>query len=172
MVVMLVAQLPERGPARLPSVAVHDDQGRAIQLESLIGVPLLLTMGYSACKTRCPLTLGKLKRVEAAFRAAGRAVRLVVVTLDPHNDSVEKLRSVKAAQGLGEQWHLLTANDAQTQQLISELGLKVARDDEHIDHEARVFLFDARGALVHSYTGWKFDPTDPVTLTEPERTSP
>jgi protein SCO1/2 len=161
---MLTATLLGDSPLALPAVTLQDEAAQTVRLDALKGQPVVLTMGYTACKTRCPMTLQAMKRVEAAFEAAGQPVQLVIITLDPHNDSPEKLRATHAAKGLGPRWHFYVASDAQTDALAQALSLKVARDDEHIDHDARIFVFDAQGKLARTYLGWKFDPAEPVRL--------
>lgn len=148
----------------LPLITVRNEDGAAFPLAQLKGQPVVLTMAYTACKTRCPMTLNAMKKVEAGFLAARVPVQMVVITLDPHNDSPEKLKATRQARDLGPQWHLLAATDEQTTQLLASLQIKAQRDDFHIDHEAKVFVFDAGGALVAHYSGWKFDVDEPVRL--------
>jgi hypothetical protein len=37
------------------------------------------------------------------------------------------------------------------------LGVRATYDDEHIDHDVRIAVFDARGRLVRDFAGWDFD---------------
>jgi protein SCO1/2 len=156
-------------PPALPLLTVRDEDGAAFPLAKLAGTPVVLTMAYTACKTRCPMTLNAMKKVEAGFVAAGVPVQLVVITLDPHNDSPQKLKATKAVRDLGPQWHLLVASDEQTTQLLASLQLKAMRDDFHIDHETKVFVFDSQLALLKQYSGWKFDVDEPVQLASKSR---
>ncbi len=160
--------LAQASPA-LPSMTVRDEDGAGFALSSLAGKPVVLTMAYTNCKTRCPMTINAMKKVEASFVAAGVPVQVVVITLDPHNDSPEKLKATRAVRSLGPQWHLLVASDEQTTQLLASLQVKARRDDFHIDHEAKVFVFDSQLSLRTQYSGWKFDVDEPVRLLAEKR---
>jgi protein SCO1/2 len=144
-----------------------DEHGQLQQFSHWQGRPLVLTMFYRSCQTRCPLTLSKLQRVASALKARNIQANFVLVTLDPRNDTPEHLAAFKSAHGLPEDsWHLLNGSDQQTRGLAHLLGLRVAYDEGHIDHDVKIWFFDAAGYPLRVYSGWGFDD-DALTQTQP-----
>jgi protein SCO1 len=135
-----------------------DEHGTPVTFAAWRGQPLILTMFFRSCQTRCPLTVSKMQ--ELAAKLAERQVRanFVLVTLDPRNDTSVRLAEFKAAHGFPEDsWHLLRGERRETQALSHLLGMHSAYDEGHIDHDVRVVVFDAAGQRVHEYAGWHFD---------------
>ena len=145
-----------------------DEQGKAVKLSTWRGTPLVLTMVYRTCRSRCPMTIHKLQRVERAFRAHGRNANFVLVTLDPLGDTPPQLAAFKKEQGFDSWWHLLGGELNQTRALARFLRVRPAYDDNHIDHEVRTAVFDAQGRLVENIAGWAFDDNEPVIATRQE----
>jgi protein SCO1/2 len=141
-----------------------DEHGELVTFSKWKGSPLVLSMFYRSCTTRCPLTVAKLQRIEAAFARQNRSAHFVLVTLDPHNDQPWDLFAFKTAERLSEQsWHILQGGDADTRSLEHFLELHASAVDEgHIDHEVRIAVFDAEGRRVKSFRGWGFDDEEAV----------
>jgi protein SCO1/2 len=125
----------------------NDEQGASVQLSRWRGVPLVVTMIYTSCTSTCPVTIDRLLRLADRFQHEGRAAEFVLVTLDPAGDTLEKLRSFRAARQLPARWHLLRGNDEETQDLADFLGIKVMDDGSHILHDGTIALFDLAGRL-------------------------
>lgn len=69
-----------------------DQDGRPVSLDSYRGRPVLLFFGYTQCPDVCPTTLAKLTK---AMRDAGgdaEDIRVLLITLDPANDTPGVLR--------------------------------------------------------------------------------
>jgi len=138
-----------------------DEHGKLARFADWQGKPLVLTMFYRSCQTRCPLTLSKLQSVSRALAARGIHANFVLVTLDPRNDSPARLAAFKSEHSLPEEsFHLLNGDEPQTRGLARLLGLRVAYDDGHIDHDVRIWFFDATGHPLRSYAGWSFDANE------------
>jgi protein SCO1 len=136
----------------------RDDRGEVVTFSKWRGTPEVVTMFFRGCTLRCPQTLGKLRDVEAAFSRRKLPVHIVLVTLDPRNDTPDRLRDFKEAEHLSENtWHLLSGNDSATRELGRALGIRPSYDDSHIDHDVRIALFDSEGRLVRTFEGWHFD---------------
>jgi protein SCO1/2 len=137
--------------------AWKDERAQTVTLGQWRGSPVVLTMFYRSCEARCSPTVERLKKVEEAFRRQGAHPHFVLVTLDPRNDTPARLRAFKKSRHLPDQsWHLLSGDGAQTRQLVRLLDFKVAGDDGHFEHETKVFVFDAEGALKKTLHGWRF----------------
>jgi protein SCO1/2 len=118
-------------------------------------------MFYRSCQTLCPLTLSKMQRVARALTASNIQANFVLVTLDPRNDTPDHLAAFKSEHALPEDsWHLLSGSQQQTRGLARLLGLRVAYDEGHIDHDVKIWSFDAQGYPLRVYSGWGFDDKD------------
>ena len=85
----------------LPEVAgLVDQYGEAFDWGRVAGRPALLTFGFGHCATVCPLTVMAAREVQDRFRAEGRDMDVVVITLDPWRDTVARLPA------LARQFHL------------------------------------------------------------------
>jgi len=134
-----------------------DDQGSTVTLAQWRGAPVVLTMFYCSCSTRCPNTIRKLRRMEEIFVRKNVRANFVLVTLDPRNDSPARLSDFKRAERMDAAWHLLAGGDTETRELARLLAVHPGYDDAHIDHDVRVAILDAAGEVTVEYEGWSFD---------------
>jgi protein SCO1/2 len=134
-----------------------DEAGEDVTLGRYAGSPVVLTAFFTSCTTRCPLTIERLRALDAAMRRRGIAGAFVLVTLDPRTDGPARLRRYKEEHGLPPSWHLLRGDLEETRALARALGLRAAYDDGHIDHDVRVAIFDRAGRLARTLDGWSFD---------------
>lgn len=85
-------------PARVEGLAsLRDPAGHAFGGRADAGRYKLLVFGYTSCPDICPTTLAKLHAVLAALGAEGDAVTPVFVTVDPENDTPDRLAAYSAA---------------------------------------------------------------------------
>ena len=163
------AEMPPRAPNAARSLFDRswlDEHERSVNLRTWSGSPLLLTMVFRSCRSRCPMTIHKLKRVASEFRKRGRSANFVLVTLDPLQDTPSRLATFKREQELDPaSFHLLSGGREQTRELARFLSVHAAYDDFHIDHDVRIAVFDERGALVRNLEGWNFPDDEPVMAT-------
>ena len=90
----------------LPEVAgLVDHRGEEFDWERVAGRPALLTFGFGHCTTVCPMTVMAAREVQDRFRAEGREMALVVITLDPWRDTPARLPA------LARQFHLVGGGD-------------------------------------------------------------
>ena len=154
---------PIRTEAELLKHRFVDEDGKSFTIGSRLGVPMVLTTFYRTCTARCPMTVGKLKRVDAAFSAAGIEAEFVLVSLDPLNDTPERLEAYRESVGIANsRWHVVRGDVEDTQSLAKFLHVRMIRDDTHIDHDVQIATIDRRGAIAAVYTGWSFAEADLV----------
>lgn len=135
-----------------------DENAAEVSFSRWRGAPLVVTINYTTCRLRCPMTLDKLGEVERAYARKHQRVNFVLVTLDPSNDTPKRLKAYKKARGLSEAtWHLLSGSEAQTKELTRFLGIRTLDDGSHIDHEVKILVFDGDGREVRSFVGLHFD---------------
>jgi protein SCO1/2 len=146
----------------------QDEHSKAVDLSRWRGAPLVVTMIYTSCKLRCPMTISKLKKLDAAFTKGGLRAHFVLVTLDPGNDTSDRLLGYKTSHHLPvDTWHLLRGSEAQTKELRRLLNVRTLDDGSHIDHDVKIRIFDSAGILAGSYDGWHFDDQKAVSSLRP-----
>ncbi len=137
-----------------------DENGVKATFARWRGSVVVTTGFYASCTVRCPMTIAKLREIDEALRAHGRSAEFVLVTIDPDNDTVDRLRRLKASRDLPSSWHLLHGSREDTYDFGRWLHLNIARDSGHMDHDAKIAVFDSSGRLVRSFEGWNFDESD------------
>ena len=148
-----------------------DQHGDAFAWERLRGRPALLTFGFGHCATVCPMTVMSAREVQERFRAEGRAVELVVITLDPWRDTPARLprlaEQFHLGGGGGGGTHAGAADEVRpgsyllsgTVEAVNSAldALQVARervpDTGDIVHPALVYLLDAEGTIAYVASG-------------------
>ena len=72
--------------------AAHSSLGRELRLSEFRGKVVLLFFGYTSCPDVCPATLAHLKALVKRLGPAAADVQVLLVTVDPENDTPEHLR--------------------------------------------------------------------------------
>lgn len=151
------------GPAReagpLPETSLYllddawqTDAGETLRLADLRGAPVALAMVYVECGTACPVLVQDMKRLQDA--SGPMDLRLVLVTLNPDNDTPEALRHFREMHGLDGAWTLLRGDATSVQTLAALLGVRYRLDaDGSIAHSNRITLLGADGEIVGRQDG-------------------
>lgn len=138
--------------------------GRRVRLETLFDGerPTLLVLTYVRCRMLCSLVLqGTLEVVRALPLALGRDYRLVVVSIDPHEEAASaaaRARELRAKAG-GDVEYLVGA-ERPIAALADRLGFRYAWDPktEQYAHPAVVFVLAPDGTIVRYLHGVRFEP--------------
>ena len=77
---------------RRAALALTDQCGREVTLESFRGRPVLVTFAYAHCETVCPLVVADVLAARAPLARDPPAV--LIVTLDPWRDTPSRLASI------------------------------------------------------------------------------
>ena len=80
-----------------PAFALPGSAGSEVTLASYRGKVVLLTFGFTYCATVCPTTLSTLAQAKRTLGAAGDAVQVIFVTVDPERDDAVHMRDYLAA---------------------------------------------------------------------------
>jgi len=94
------------GSGAEPQLPVHDgvggefsaqsSLGRELHLSEFHGKVVLLFFGYTSCQDICPATLGHLKALLKDLEGDAQRVQVLLVTVDPENDTPENLKKYLA----------------------------------------------------------------------------
>lgn len=70
--------------------------GRELSLSEFQGKVVLLFFGYTSCQDICPATLSHLQSLTAQMGNASDGVQVLLITVDPENDTAEHLKEYLA----------------------------------------------------------------------------
>jgi len=101
---------PMRSQPFFEDVAFVDQDGHETTLRTVLDteLPVLLNFIFTTCTTVCPIMSTGFARFQEALESDRDRVRLVSVSIDPDNDSVEVLRAYAERFRAGNGWRLLT----------------------------------------------------------------
>jgi protein SCO1/2 len=70
--------------------------GREVRLSEFAGKVVFLFFGYTSCQDVCPATLSHLRSLGRKLGTTSDDVQVLLITIDPENDSAEHLREYLA----------------------------------------------------------------------------
>ena len=149
-------QLRDRGvyvhePARkVKTFELVNHQGEAFTKDHLQGQWSLVFFGFTHCPDICPTTMAMLDRALATIEheEIRQSTRVVLVTVDPARDTVDKLSSYMPY--FNPEFTGLTGEFISIAKLASNLNAafqKVPGDNGHysVDHSAHIFVLNPQG---------------------------
>lgn len=100
---------PQPG-VRIPDVAVIDSGGKSQRLAKTFDGKdaVLLNFVFTTCSTICSTQTAVLAEFQRRLLAAGKRARFVTVTIDPDNDTPERLAAFSRQFGIERDWTFLT----------------------------------------------------------------
>jgi protein SCO1 len=145
-----------------PDIALRDAGDRPVALSRLRGDIVLVNFIYTTCTTTCPLLTQRMAILAERLKKAGLwpdRVSFVSVTVDPERDSAAALSDYAGRfNAVDPAWHFLRDTPQRLQAVLD------AYDEwtrplpgGEIDHPARLYLIDRRGAIREIYALAFFD---------------
>lgn len=119
---------------RLEEVSLLDQHGARVRFKSDVLADKLVVMDFvfTRCTTICPVLSAGLARVQEKLgERLGKEVRLVSVSIDPANDTPERLAAYAARHKARDGWVWLTGEKTDVQRLLTGLSAYVANPAEH-----------------------------------------
>jgi protein SCO1/2 len=122
------------GKLEVPDVVLMDQHGTPVHLrQELIGDKVVvMNFIFTSCKTICPplgLSFSRLQR--DLGERAGREVNLVSISLDPVNDTPERLKAWGERYQAGPGWRLLTGSRQEVDAVLKALTVYTPAKEEH-----------------------------------------
>jgi len=144
----------------VPNLTLTERSGEPISLGDLKGDIWVANFIFTKCAGSCLSMSSKMSDLQKSLHKAGN-VKLVSFTVDPKNDSPEKLKEyAESYQAEKDKWLFLRTDYENIQKLAKEtfkLGLSEGQDPkEPIIHSTRFALIDAKGHIRGYYNN-----TDP-----------
>ncbi len=136
----LLRPIPEPlGELSIPEFNLVDQDGKPADQSIFDGRVTVLSFVFTHCVLVCPMLTGRM--YEQYENLAGTSVRFVSISVDPANDTPERLRQYAAAFGVDHsRWRFLTGDAATIRRIASE-SLKFDVSDDP-DESNRITLPD------------------------------
>jgi protein SCO1/2 len=113
------------GKAYLPNNRVVDQDNRSLSFydDSLKGKITILSFIYTTCRDICPVVTARLSQLEEKLGSVvGRDVFFISISIDPENDTPEKMREYAKAFSAGPSWLFLTGTPENMEAIRYKLG--------------------------------------------------
>jgi protein SCO1/2 len=130
-----------RRPA--PPFTLRDQSGRTVSLPGQRSRPVLLAFMDSYCKLICTLEGPALRDVER--RIGADRMTLLVVSVNPWEDTAASSVEAATRWGLRGDWHWLRGSPEQLQPIWRAYGIDVARTAGDVGHSTAIYIIDRRG---------------------------
>lgn len=152
--------LPRIGPA--PAFALTDQDGRRYDTKNHHGKVSVVTFVFAGCSETCPLLTAKLVGIQRRLGPDNVGVAFAAVTVDPLNDTPERLKNYARAHGANlSNFAFLTGTHEQVEDVARKFAVyRKAGPGGAIDHAFLTSLIDRQGVLRVQYLGTRFDPAE------------
>jgi len=134
----------------------NTEEGKTIELNQLKGKVLVMVMIYTTCKAACPRLVADMLSIAEQIPEANRKdVQYVLVSIDPVNDTPEKLKSFAIRKKMnGEEWTFLQGDVNTVQEFANVLAVKYKEiSPEDFSHSNIISVFNRKGELIHQQEG-------------------
>lgn len=129
---------------QVPPYTLVDEHARPFGSERLAGRVYVASFIYTYCSGPCPNITKKMAEIQHRSRSLGDAFHLVTITVDPENDTPERLSEyAKKIPSSPTRWSFLTGPEKDIEGLVKN-GFKLASG---IDHSAYLVLVDQHGRV-------------------------
>ncbi|OMI26896.1 SCO family protein [Bacillus haynesii] len=149
------------------SFSFQNQDGKAVSLESLKGQVWVADFIFTNCETICPPMTSHMAELQKQMEEENLQARIVSFSVDPENDTPEKLKKFADNYPLSFQnWDFLTGY---SQEEIEKFALKSFKsivkkpeDEDQVIHQSSFYLVDQNGKVVKDYDGAKNTPYDEI----------
>jgi protein SCO1/2 len=136
-----------------PPLALTDQRGREVTLESYRGRPVLVAFAFAHCQTVCPLVVADV--MTARRRLGADAPPALIVTLDPWRDTPSRLASIAKQWGLDGDAHVLSGAPDAVERTLNGWRVPRVRNQEtgDISHPSIVYVIGVDGRIAYVVSG-------------------
>lgn len=134
----------------------QNQDGKELQLKDLKGKNLVVVLIFTSCQTACPLLVADMKKVESKIdKKILKNTNLVLVSIDPENDTAEVLKKYAEKEGIAREPYTLLRGDLEsTRELANVLAVKYKQITPIIfSHSNIISIFDKNGVMVSQEEG-------------------
>lgn len=138
-------------PRELINFTYTDNKNAAFSNDNLKGKWSFMFFGFTQCHSICPTTMAQMKTVFEQLSTNKYPKQMILVTVDPTNDTPEQLNSY--LQTFHPDFIGVTGDEKQLEGLRKQLGILAMRNDsphhtstqDAIDHSGTIVLINPEG---------------------------
>jgi protein SCO1 len=122
------------GDMKIPDTPVFDQTGKQLRFytDLVRGKTVAIEFIFTTCTTICPPLTATLRKVQQELGdRVGRDIELISVTVDPANDTPDRMKEFSARFGAGPGWAFVTGSESDITSLLKALGGYVDDRNEH-----------------------------------------
>ena len=145
---------PEPPPiyGTMPAYEFTDTFDKPFGSEELSGYVYVANFVFTSCPVQCPKLMDRMADVQRRIKNTSGAVHLVTISVDPENDTPEKMAAYGKKFGARpSRWHLLSGDySAIEDTVVNGFKLAMGKDADNlfeIFHSERFVLVDGRGQI-------------------------
>ncbi|MBW2712221.1 MAG: SCO family protein [Deltaproteobacteria bacterium] len=139
-----------------PTFNLTNQDGQAVDLESLRGNVVILTSVYASCPHTCPAVLAQAKAAIAELPEELRSdLHVVAISMDPANDTPEVLSELADMHDMQSPlYQFATGDPVVVNKLLNRMEIARTRDEETgiINHANLFMLIDRTGQVAYRLT--------------------
>jgi protein SCO1/2 len=110
----------------------HHGESRRLYSDLLKGHTVVVSPFFTTCTGVCPMLTQKLKALQQRFGSRlGKDLVILTITVDPNNDTVEKLRAYADGFKAQEGWYFLGGKKENVDWALYKLGHYVEEKEAH-----------------------------------------
>lgn len=124
--------------------------GQRVNLTTLQGQPLVISMIYTSCYHICPTVTQHLSKVITKARQAlgEKRFRVITIGFDTPNDTPDAMRVFAAQQGVdSDDWQFLSTDAKTISDLSKDIGFQFQASPKGFDHLIQATIVDATGKV-------------------------
>jgi protein SCO1/2 len=132
----------------IPDAQMVDKEGNDVELRQLIdyGGPVMMQFIFATCSTICPVLSASFASAQPELDAlAGGQYRLISISIDPEQDTPERLDMYAKRFKAGKNWHFLTGNRNDIVKILKAFDASYTGNNK-MYHKSLTFMRSAPGA--------------------------
>ena len=134
----------------------QNQDAEELQLKNLKGKNLVMVMIFTSCRTACPILVADMKKVHDKIEKNKlKDTSLVLISIDPTNDTPEVLKKFAAERNMDSQpWIFLRSDEESTREFANVLAVKYKKISPiEFSHSNIISIFNRNGELVSQEEG-------------------
>lgn len=134
----------------------QNQDGKEMQLKDLEGKNVVMAMIFTSCTTACPLLVADMQKIHSKLSNKRlKDTQLVLVSIDPDNDTPAVLKEYAAKNGMnGEPWLFLRSDKESVRELANVLAVKYKKISPIVfSHSNIITVFNKNGEMAGQVEG-------------------
>ncbi len=141
-----------------------NQEGHVFHFSELAGSVTVVAMVFTSCQSACPQIMGDIKKIESGIdMGTHKNIRFLLITMDPENDTPERLNEFRKEHQLSNAWTLVCSGDDATMEVANVLGVRIKKlSGGGFDHSNAIFVLNTKGEIVHKQEGLGKEPDETI----------